>query len=171
MDATVSARAVVDTLALRLAPESHEAVIFDLNRYANDRDLFRPGALEVSGRLLQGPALPFALTVLTNSRADSLEIDAIHRAPVSGEVTRRPTGLVWPDEVFSLSHVALPFPPDDPIYGAKRPAQKNTIFLGRLELLGERGVLAVSPSVLLRLRHNPFYSYLNDRVERFLEAR
>ena len=171
VDATVSARAVVDTLGFRLAPEGHEAVLFDLNRHADAADLFRPGALEVSGRLLRGPALPFALTVLTNAGNDTITLDAIHRAPVSGEVTRQPTELVWPEEIFSLSHVALPFPPDDPIYGAKRPAQEKTIFLGRPELLGERGLLVVSPNVLLRLRHNPFYSYLNDRVERFLEAR
>ncbi len=170
VDATVSATAVADVLLQRLAPEGHEAVVFDLNRHADAADLFRPGALEVSGRLLRGPALPFALSVFTNASADSLALDVIHRAPVSGEITRQPTGLAWPDEIFSLSHVALPFPPDDPIYGAKRPAQQKMIFLGRPELLGERGLLAVSPAVLLRLRHNPFYSYLNDRVERFLES-
>jgi alpha-beta hydrolase superfamily lysophospholipase len=171
VDATVSAPAVVDTLLQRLAPEGHEAVVFDLNRHADAADLFRPSALEVSGRLLQGPALPFALTVLANVSADSLALNAIHRAPVTGEVTRQPTALAWPDEIFSLSHVALPFPPDDPVYGAKRPAQEKMIFLGRPELLGERGLLSVSPATLLRLRHNPFYSYLYDRVERFLEAR
>lgn len=171
VDATVSAPAVADALLQRLAPEGHEAVVFDLNRHADAADLFRPSALEVSGRLLQGPALPFALTMLANVSVDSLALNAIHRAPVSGKVTRQPTKLAWPDEIFSLSHVALPFPPDDPVYGAKRPAREKTIFLGRPELLGERGLLSVSPDTLLRLRHNPFYSYLSERVERFLEAR
>lgn len=170
-DATVLAPAVVDILLQRLAPEGHEAVVFDLNRHADAEDLFRPGVLKVAGSLLAGPARPFALTVLANASDDSLALDAIRRAPVSGEVTRQATGLAWPDEIFSLSHVALPFPPDDPVYGARRPAQAGTIYLGRPELLGERGLLAVSPTVLLRLRHNPFYSYLADRIERFLEPR
>jgi hypothetical protein len=38
------------------------------------------------------------------------------------------------------------------------------IELGRAELRGERGVLVVSPNDLLRLRWNPFYSYVEERV-------
>lgn len=170
-DATVSAPAIAHILLQRLAPEGHEAVVFDLNRHADVEDLFRPGVMEVAGSLLTGPAWPFALTVLTNTSDDAFTVVAIHRAAVSGEVTRQATELVWPDEIFSLSHLALPFPPDDPIYGAQRPMPQKMIYLGRPELLGEVGLLAVSPTVLLRLRHNPFYGYLHDRVERFLEAR
>ena len=32
--------------------------------------------------------------------------------------------------VFSLSHVALPFPPDDPLYGRTPPDEKGRLFLG-----------------------------------------
>ena len=170
-DATVSAQAIADIFLERLAPEGHEAVVFDLNRHADAEDLFRTGLLKIAESLLEGPARPYAVTVLTNASEDTLALVAIHRAPASSERTREATGLAWPDEIFSLSHVALPFPPDDPVYGAIRPAQEKMIFLGRPELLGENGVLAIAPSVLLRLRHNPFYSYLIHRVEHFLEAR
>jgi hypothetical protein len=54
------------------------------------------------------------------------------------------------------------------VYGAERPAQQVLIFLGRPELLGERGLLLVSPSVLMRLRHNPFFGYLERRLDEFL---
>ena len=49
------------------------------------------------------------------------------------------------------------------------PSKKSLIYLGRPELLGERGLLAVSPTVLMRLRSNPFFSYVEQRLEVFLE--
>ena len=38
------------------------------------------------------------------------------------------------------------------------------MFLGSQALQGERGVLKISGDFLLRLRHNPFYDYLERRV-------
>ena len=66
--------------------------------------------------------------------------------------------------VFSLSHVALPFPPDDPLYGRTPPDEKGRLFLGTQALQGERGLLKISGDYPLRLRHNPFYDYLEQRV-------
>ena len=63
-----------------------------------------------------------------------------------------------------MSHIALPFPPDDPLYGRYAPADRNVLFLGQQAMHGERGVLKISPNYLLRLRHNPFYDYLQQRV-------
>jgi hypothetical protein len=90
------------------------------------------------------------------------------RPALQGKVSEEQTTLSWPPGVFSLSHVALPFGPDDPIYGEHRPARLQAIYLGRVDLLGERGVLAVPPAQLLRLRYNPFFSYLQRRVDLFL---
>jgi hypothetical protein len=70
----------------------------------------------------------------------------------------------WPPTVLSLSHVALPFPPDDPLYGQRPPDDAQTIFLGQLAIQGERGMFAVSSDWLLRLRHNPFYAFLESRA-------
>jgi hypothetical protein len=67
-----------------------------------------------------------------------------------------------------LSHVAVPVPPDDPIYGATAPSSRRAIYLGRLELLGEQGLLATPPNALVRLRFDPFFPYLWTRTERFL---
>jgi hypothetical protein len=74
--------------------------------------------------------------------------------------------MSWPPGVYSLSHVAIPFPADDPVYGidaTRGPA------LGQLELRGESSELRVSPSLLLRLRYNPFFPYLAERVTRFVQ--
>ncbi len=66
--------------------------------------------------------------------------------------------------MISLSHVALPFPPNDPVYGQSEPNDTETIYLGQIPLQGERGLLLFSAEWLLRLRYNPFYDYVESRV-------
>jgi hypothetical protein len=66
--------------------------------------------------------------------------------------------------VISLSHVALPFPPDDPLYGERPPGNDDVLFLGEMAIQGERGLMKISSDWLLRLRHNPFYDYLEWRL-------
>ncbi len=45
--------------------------------------------------------------------------------------------------MVSLSHVALPFPPDDPLYGQRPPNDDDIVFLDDLAIKGERGVLKI----------------------------
>jgi len=66
--------------------------------------------------------------------------------------------------VISLSHVALPFPSDDPLYGQQSPENKDSLFLGQIAIRGERGLLKIPYDWLLRLRHNPFYDFLESRM-------
>ena len=168
-DATVSAPAVVNALFRRLASEGHQIVFFDMNRQAQAQPLFDPAVLAVRAGLLDGPALPFDLTVITNANEHTVQVVALHRPAGSTTVGRELTGLEWPRHLFSLSHVALPFPPDDPVYGINPPPTKSLIYLGRVELLGERGLLAVAPTVLMRLRSNPFFPYVERRLDAFLQ--
>jgi hypothetical protein len=60
--------------------------------------------------------------------------------------------------------VALPFPPDDPLYGQRPPDNEDVLFLGQMALQGERGLLKISYDWLVRLRHNPFYDFLERRT-------
>ncbi len=169
-DATVSAPAVIETLFQRLAAEGHHLVLFDINRYAEAEELFAPSALVVRDNLLEGPPQPFDLTVLANADAESFAIDALVRRAGAARFMRRATGLSWPKGVYSLSHVALPFSPEDPVYGAQPPAKHTLLYLGRPELRGERGLLAVPANDLIRLRHNPFFAYVEGCVEAFLDG-
>lgn len=66
--------------------------------------------------------------------------------------------------MISLSHVALTFPPDDPLYGQRPPDNENVLFLGQMALQGERGLLKIPYDWLLRLRHNPFYDFLEKQT-------
>ncbi len=73
----------------------------------------------------------------------------------------------WPDHVLSLSHIALPFAPDDPLYGTIAPASGRR-WLGDLSFRGERGVSALPDDYLLRMRYNPFFDYTLARTRNWL---
>ena len=60
--------------------------------------------------------------------------------------------------------MALPFPPDDPLYGRRPPDNEDILFLGEMAMQGERGLLKLSAEWLLRMRYNPFYEVIEKRV-------
>jgi hypothetical protein len=47
---------------------------------------------------------------------------------------------------------------------------KDVITLGSIAPLGERGILQIPDGFFLRLRYNPFFSYLAERAETFLHG-
>lgn len=160
-DATVSTEAVVTRFLTRIVSEGHELVLFDVNRHAAKSMLmvYDPSAL--STRVMGDPSLAFAVTLITNESDESLRLVAHHQPPFSAEIARTERlDLEWPPGVISLSHVALPFPPDDPLYGQRPPEHGGMLFLGQMAVFGERGTLVLPSDWLLRLRHNPFYAYL-----------
>ena len=99
-----------------------------------------------------------------NEDSGTDEVLEWHRPATGRRAATRAIGLTWPGEVFALSHIAMPFPPDDPVYGNERPADSSRVFLGRIEAMGERGVLLLPATWQVRLRHNPFYDYLEERT-------
>jgi alpha-beta hydrolase superfamily lysophospholipase len=171
VDATVSNDAVVDRLLLRLAPDRHELVLFDINRFAPTSALMVADPGPFTQRLLQDPSLPFSLTLVGNTDKVSRSVSVSHKPPFAAQISHTEAlGLEWPPGVLSLSHVALPFPPDDPLYGRYPPEDRNELFLGQQAMQGERGLLKISANYLLRLRHNPFYDYLEQRVLGWVET-
>jgi alpha-beta hydrolase superfamily lysophospholipase len=170
VDATVTNDALVDRLLLQLSPQRHELVLFDINRFAANTSLLMSDPGPFTARLIADQQLPFTLTLVTNEKADSRAATAHTRPPFAAGPSRtEDLGQDWPVGVFSLSHVALPFPPDDPLYGQHRPPDSRQVFLGQQALQGERGVLKISGNFLLRLRHNPFYAYQEARILQWLE--
>jgi alpha-beta hydrolase superfamily lysophospholipase len=165
VDATVSTDAVVDSFLKHLGADGHDLVLFDINRFAAKAVLLvdDPGLL--SDRLMADGTLPFTVTAVTNESAQSRQVLAHRKAPfstVASEIKR--LDLSWPAEVISLSHVALPIPPDDPLYGQRLPEDQSVLFLGQMAIRGERGLLRISSEWLLRLRYNPFYDFLESRT-------
>lgn len=171
VDATVSTKALVKVLFKRLSEEGHELVLFDIDRSAHFESFLVYDPVEDIKQLFADPQLPFATTLLTNVDPDSNEIYAHHRFAGTTKVTGERLGIAWPNDVYSLSHTALPFSPDDPVNGEKAPPNQKLVYLGRIDLRGERGLFIVSASEILRQKYNPFYSYLENRVIRFVNKK
>jgi alpha-beta hydrolase superfamily lysophospholipase len=168
VDATVSTPALVSGFFNHLAAEGHELVLFDINRFAEVEPVLVSNPVATTAALLNSRTLPFTLTFLTNISTDSRNIAVKQKPANSDSVTENPLELVWPRGVFSLSHTALPFPPDDSVYGAEANPKHKGIHLGRINVLGETGVLLFSANEVIRLRYNPFYSYMEQRVKEFV---
>lgn len=109
----------------------------------------------------------FTLSLLTNENPTSSTVLVRTWLPGLNSFTEAGPGLQWPAGVYSLSHVALPFPPEDPLYGGHPGLPSPGIALGNVALRGVRGVLQVSPATMLRMHWNPFYSFLEARMLEF----
>jgi alpha-beta hydrolase superfamily lysophospholipase len=165
VDTTVSTPAVVYDFFDHLGGSGHEVVLFDLNRQAGVDALTRPGLL--LPRIEAASRRSYTVTLVTNTSSDALEVSAVTRAAGTDGVTRESLGLAWPAEMFSLSHIALPFPEDDPLYGGRGDGrERGGLSLGRLIPRGEKDVLIVPIESLMRVSWNPFFPYLADRIDR-----
>ena len=166
VDFTVSTRAIVSSLYIHLPANGSELVLFDVNRDAKLGPLLRSASDRVLTRVLPAPPRNFRTTIIANATPGSGEV--VERVIEAGAKTeqQRPLGLSYPPGVFSLSHVALPFPPSDGLYGFDPdPKEDFGIQLGTVAARGEVGALIVSLDTLLRMSSNPFFAYLLGRIE------
>lgn len=165
VDNTVSVPSVINVLYDHLPEARHELVLFDFNHDHRDAGLVRPATDTLVKSLWQGINKPWRLTLLSNRRTGEVGVEAF--SYLNGEQRVEHIPLSWPAGIFSLSHVALPFPASDPLYGeAWRPGELS---LGALRLKGERNVLMIPDGHLMRLRYNPFHAYVERRLGETLE--
>jgi alpha-beta hydrolase superfamily lysophospholipase len=172
VDATVRTDTIVTTLYANLPENGSELVLFDLNRATRIGELLTPASREVLTRLLPPAPRRFRATVVGNLEGGGAAV--VERMTEAGarEERTRALGLDYPAEVFSLSHVALPFPITDGLYGsAPDPAEDFGVRLGAFAARGERGALLLDLDTLLRKLSNPFYPYLIGRIDETISAR
>jgi alpha-beta hydrolase superfamily lysophospholipase len=165
IDFTVSTRAIISALYAYLPANNSELVLFDVNRTARFGPLLRPSTDNVLARIVPGAPRSYRLTVITNADdEDDKVIERLTEADSDVE-TSRPLGLSYPPGFYSLSHVALPFPVSDGLYGIKPDLSDNFgENLGTLVPRGERNVLIASLDSLMRASSNPFFPYMIDRI-------
>ena len=149
-----------------LPANGSELVLFDVNRNTKFGPLLSSASDTMLTRILPNPPRRFRTTIITNASPDSPEV--VERVVEAGAVEEqiRDLGLFYPIDVYSLSHVALPFPTSDSLYGLQPdPTEHFGINLGALAARGERGALIVTMDSLLRMSSNPFFPYLIRRIE------
>jgi len=170
VDATVSTPAVVHALYDVIADERSELVLFDINRASGLVPFIQPADATLLARLTDASPRKYRRTLITNVDPSLLDAAEKSVAPGATTIETRPLGLAWPRDVFSLSHVAIPFPMSDPIYGREETAEPvKTIRLGLLSPRGERAVFSVPSDTLMRLTCNPFFTYMDERIESWMQ--
>jgi alpha-beta hydrolase superfamily lysophospholipase len=164
-DATVSTEAIVRRLFDKLPANGSELVLFDVNRSGALAPFLERPLQELLAEIRSRTQLAYRLTIVSNVRADTREVGAWSAGPGPLKVEMHPLGLAWPEQVFSLSHVAIPFPESDDLYGGlPEPPPSFGLRLGRVGPRGERSVLTVGFDQWMRLTWNPFFPYLEARA-------
>ena len=168
VDATVSTPALITGLMDKLPENGNELVVFDVNRQAEIEYLLSEDPRGKLVPLINLGELPFALSIITNRNDTSAELVIRRYPPHDQEFVETDLGIRWPSDVFSLSHVALPFPPDDPLYGRGNGQERDHVQIGLAAYRGERGVLAISATDMLRLKWNPFHDWQSRYMLEFI---
>ena len=168
VDSTVTSAEVVRGLLQFLPEGGHELVVFDVNRSEVMQGLIAPGPLQDLETLRNATGRPFAITLIGStsvgaSGPEARALAAYHREAGGSEITVEPLPFTWPQGIFSLGHTALPVPADDPVYGIAPP--EGTLFnLGAVALRGESGALVIPLGTFARLRSNPFFDVIREKV-------
>lgn len=170
VDSTVITSAITNKLYNKLTPASHELVLFDVNRHSWIHNFFKSQHGKLLEQLTKTEDLPYRLTVVTNKTPESIEVIAKTREHKSNIFADEELGMAWPVHIYSLSHLAIPTPADDRLYGIT-PTDDGGLHLGNLDLRGERDILLISPRNLMRLRSNPFFDFITDRIGTIISQR
>ena len=168
VDTTVSPSALVTGLFEKLSAPGHELVFFDINRVNEAARYFNNDPKPYLDRMLYDKELSYTLTLVANENGTGREANFLRKEAGTNVVNTAPLGIAWPHGIHSLAHVSLPFPESDPLYGINNSGENPGIHLGNVALQGERGVLRVSAAAMLRLRWNPFYPFIEQRIFDFV---
>ena len=166
VDSTVVVPKLITVLFDRLTSEFSALFLFDINRVHWFENLFN---LSFEKKVLPKLArmdLPYRLSVLKHTEAGSDKVVVQTRDGESWVVQE--TELSWPPHIVSLSHIAVPIPPEDSIYGTAEATARSGLPLGSLSLRAEPSALLISNSLFVRCRHNPFYKFMEDHVVNWL---
>ena len=172
VDHTVSTPAVIHSLYAYLPKNGSELVLFDVNRSSPLTSLLRTNMNNVLARIM--PSLPqrYTLVVVGNSAPGASSTKLSVALAGARQMTESPLPYIYPQTLFSLSHGAIPFPMNDPLYGMQPEPETATAYganLGAWYAKGERGVLVVTLDALFRASSNPFFSFVQERVQAGIE--
>jgi alpha-beta hydrolase superfamily lysophospholipase len=168
IDSTVSTRAILAAMYAYLPSNGSELVLFDVNRRGKISQILNPASPLALSRVMPRLPVAYRITVIANAASGSENIQERVVEPGSLQWQTRTLDLIYPSQVFSLSHVAIPFPPDDPLYGTRpdeASASRYGVALGTLVPRGERGGLILSLDTLFRIASNPFFPYVSARLD------
>ena len=172
VDNTVRASAIVSLLYNRLSDNGSSLVVYDVNSENTLLHLMKGERTNLAASFRNMAPLNYGVTILQNHNSSSLAVDALTLMPGETRSVVTPTGLAWPDRIFSLSHIALPFRADDKVYGdgSGLLSDEQLIAFGALAPRGERNVMRLNAEYFLRMRYNPFFSFQQAHMIDWLDS-
>jgi len=172
IDFTVSTPAILTALYAHLPDNGSEIVLFDVNRTIKFGPLLRSSAYVALERLIPSEPRAYRFTSIGNASGDTSATVERSIPPGQLEAEVRALDLPYPPAIFSLSHLSIPIPMDDPLYGMEPDPESRDMFgfsLGAMAARGERGALVVDQDFLTRLPSNPFFPYVLARIDEGIE--
>jgi len=160
VDETVNARAVL-TFFGRLLTNRHRLVFYDINRSEAISDWVTVAKLDLD-KLEQNAPYKFTLDIVSNVTTGTAVVRNLTLAEGRTQLEANAMKVPWPGGIYSLSHIAIPFSPGDPVYGVKGSS------VGAHTPRGERKVLHLSSDYFLRLRYNPFFDWQKQQIANWL---
>ena len=168
IDHTVSTPAIVYGLYAHLPSNESELILFDVNQVSLFSPLMRSVSRSVVENILPPSPRLYSVAVIGNRTQNDVET-ALFTTPAGATQTRsKDLGIRYPRDIFSLSHVSIPFPMDDELYGMTPKPWSYKMFgvnLGNIAVRGEQGALMVNLDSLFRTTSNPFFGLLLEKVD------
>jgi alpha-beta hydrolase superfamily lysophospholipase len=169
VDSTVITPELVSRFYSKLKANGSELVLYDVNRSNVFDEFVRNKHDAFFNSLATAPMLPYSLTIIMNQKINKDQVFAHRRVAQATAWVDEPLDVKWPQGVYSLSHLAIPNSPADPLYGNRLEFHsKDQFVLGLLQPRGETDVLDVPASQFLRLRFNPFFGPMKKKIESFI---
>jgi alpha-beta hydrolase superfamily lysophospholipase len=110
VDSTVITSAVLENLYEMLPDNGSELILFDVNHAGDLEEYVLPRHQALLNRAMNEGSGKYAVSVVTNrAKGDRAVLELRQIAEVPGFVGRS-LPYAWPEDVYSLTHVALPFP-------------------------------------------------------------
>jgi alpha-beta hydrolase superfamily lysophospholipase len=161
VDNTVDASAIVTVLYDKLPANGSQLVVYDVNRNSTVLHLMKNLPDDPANYFEAAAPLDFGVSILRNRHRDGPEVDVFSLAAGEVEPLIEATNYFWPRGIYSLSHIAVPFPTDDKVYGDGSHLSDDDVgfAFGALAPRGEGGVLRLTPAYFLRTRYNPFFGF------------
>jgi alpha-beta hydrolase superfamily lysophospholipase len=170
VDNTVSTSAIVTNLYSRLPAKGSELVIYDVNRNSTLLHLMKNVPIDPAALMESAAPLSYGVTVLRNRSRHTREIHLLSLSAGESTPTVSETDMFWPEGIYSMSHIAVPFRADDQVYGdgSATSETEQRVMFGNLAPRGEEGVLRLTSAYFLRTRYNPFFSYQAQHLNEWL---
>ena len=165
VDTTISIPPIISDLYQRLPKGDNTLIMYDINNKFSQNLLIQDRILNAIKVLRHTPThTNYTFELITDLNASEGKVQVISKYKDIQDLN-----ISWPLGIYSLSHVALPFSKNDPLYGNSHAPKSPGIALGHMAGYGEKMVLQISPSALLRQRWNPFHNYSKKRVLKFMD--